>query len=77
MTGDRLRELLAAANVDQREAAALLGYKSHNSLRQAMAGTITLAPDKAAWLERYLRFRAKQAQADAAWLEKNPPPQDK
>lgn len=77
MTPERLRELLAAARLDQREAAALLGYASHNSLRQAMAGRITLAPDKAAWLERYLKFRARQAQADAAWREKNPPPQDK
>lgn len=74
MTGARLRDLLAAARLDQREAAALLGYASHNSLRQVMDGKASLPPDKAAWLERYLRFRARQAQADAVWLEKNPPP---
>lgn len=74
MTGARLREQLAAARVDLREAAALLGYASHNSLRQVIDGKANLPADKAAWLERYLEFRIGQAREETGWREKHPPP---
>ena len=38
MTPRRLRELLAGTRLDQREAAALIAYKNHNSIRQCLNG---------------------------------------
>jgi hypothetical protein len=52
----------------------MLGYRSDASLRQAEAGKQMLSAEKARWLERYARHRARLAAVDAAWLAKNPPP---
>jgi hypothetical protein len=72
LTPERLRQI--TARLDRKALARLLSYSSENSLRQCEDGKQRLPPDKAAWLERYARMRARQAEAEAAWLEKNPPP---
>jgi hypothetical protein len=81
MTPERLRELLDEAGLGPREAAAVLGYRNHNSVRQCLSGRATLPPSKAAWLKRYVKLRAKHRaveerhrELEQAWLEKNPPP---
>jgi hypothetical protein len=74
MTPERLRELVEMTELDLRTLAARLGYSGYNSLNQCLRGTATLSPGRAAWLERYAKFRAKQTAADEAWREKNPPP---
>ncbi len=77
MTPERLREVIAATGRDRRELARMLGYGSENSLRQAEAGKQALGDDKAKWLERYAKVRSRQAKREAAWLGKNPPPNEK
>lgn len=74
MTPERLRELVAMTGEDRRELARMLGFASDNSLRQCEAGKATLRQDKAAWLEAYAKFRARQLSALTVWLQKNPPP---
>lgn len=77
MTPERLREIIAATGRDRRELARMLGYGSENSLRQAEAGKAALPEDKARWLERYAKVRARHAASEADWLEKNPPSNEK
>jgi hypothetical protein len=72
MTPERLRQI--TAQLDRKALSKLLGYSSENSLRQCEAGKQALSADKAAWLERYARMRARQAAAEAAWIAGNPPP---
>jgi hypothetical protein len=74
MTHDHIRELIAATGRGRRELARMLGYRSENSLRQAEAGKRTISDAEVKWLERYARLRTRLATMEAAWLEKNPPP---
>jgi hypothetical protein len=74
MSPERLREVTAATGRDRRELARMLGYASENSLRQAEAGLQTLPGAKARWLEAYSKMRARHADVELRWLEKNPPP---
>jgi hypothetical protein len=72
MTPERLRQI--TAQLDRKALSKMLGYSSENSLRQCEAEKQALPADKAAWLERYARMRARQAAAEAAWIARNPPP---
>jgi hypothetical protein len=69
-----IQHLIAATGRDRRDLARMLGYGSENSLRQVEAGKQALPADKAAWLARYAKVRARHAASEAAWLQKNPPP---
>lgn len=53
--------------------ARVLGYKTEASLRQCERGEAVLPSCKAALLEAYAKFRAKQNAALSAWLKKNAP----
>lgn len=59
---------------DRRVLARLLGYGSDNSLRQCEAGKAALPTDKASWLEKYAKIRARQTETLTNWLLRNPPP---
>ena len=75
MTPERLRQI--TDQLDRRDVARLLGYRSDNSLRQCERGKQSLPEEKAAWLETYAAMKAEQAHAEAAWLAENPPPDSK
>lgn len=76
-----IHDLIATIGLDRSELARMLGYASENSLRQAEAGRQSLPADKLAWLVAYAKLRApflaKLAKAEAEWLKKNPPPNEK
>lgn len=74
MTPERLRKLIKQTGLERKVLVRLLGYSSDNSLRQCEEGKATLPDTRALWLEGYARMRARHAAAEAAWIEKNPPP---
>lgn len=77
MSPERLREIIATTGRDRLALARMLGYGSENSLRQCETGKQALPDDKARWLERYSKVRARHAKAEEEWLEKNPPPNER
>lgn len=74
LSPEELRDAIAKTGQHRREIARLLGYRSDNSLRQCEQGQGTLPEDKAKWLVRYARLRARHTREVEEWLMENPPP---
>jgi len=62
---------------DRRDLARMLGMAPRTRYGQAENGKQALPAEKARWLSRYAKVRARHAASEAAWLEKNPPQPEK
>ena len=74
MNGPELDRIIRRSGASLRDLAALLGYRSENSLRQVLEGRAVLPDARAAWLRMYADMRESAHKAEREWLRKHPAP---
>lgn len=74
MNGPELDRIIKRSGASLRDLAALLGYRSENSLRQVLDGKALLPEPRAEWLREYATMREAHAKAEREWLRQNPAP---
>jgi transcriptional regulator with XRE-family HTH domain len=73
VTGPEFRAARHTLGWTLRDTARRLGYASDNTVREIEAGKMSLTPDRAAFVEAWMKWDARRAE----WMRRNPPPPDK